>query len=254
MGWRLFFLLLFSLCLPAHAEEAEFAYDAGTADQGCFVSPTAGFNARPFEEFLQLLDTCLLPNPYFPPDFRKIPQGPKRKAAFLNYWGPHAVNIQRASGIPASILLAQWAEETFWGASNLYANANNMSGHFCPERKRGQDSRWMITLGSIARDVSAHCAGATSQRKSLALVFDNPVDSAWAHAYNLVLSPSREETYSGIRAAVKLAKPGESADWKKLIPELDRHYAPRQGYGRKITNHINSSDLSAWDRKRICHD
>lgn len=187
-----------------------------------------------------------------PPDFRNFAQGPTRKKAFINFWGPHAVMIQEKTGLPASVLIAQWAEESFWGASNLYVNSHNMSGHFCPARKEGQIYQYEITVGDYKRTMVARCEGNTSQRGSRALVFTSPVDSAWAHAYNLIQSPSRVSNYRKIREEAAKGLAGQGADWKKIIPELNRHYAPNQGYGRKLTNHVTSNGLTAWEKKPPC--
>jgi uncharacterized FlgJ-related protein len=201
---------------------------------------------------MEKVSGCVEPAQTPPPDFRRYPQGNSRKKAFLHYWGPHAVMIQEKSGLPASVLLAQWAEESFWGSSNLYVKANNLSGHFCPARKAGETYEYEIKFADYSRVMVAQCGGDTAQKGSRALIFASPVDSAWAHAYNLTQAPSREASYRQLRAEAANAKPGQPADWRKILPELDRHYAPGQSYGKKIANHITSKGLDSWEKVRLC--
>jgi uncharacterized FlgJ-related protein len=256
MRLGIFLLLLLGGAASARAQGAEPSAEPTPAEIFCTqMAQSSDANLAQINTLVEVLEKvngCVVPAESPPPDFRRFAQGNARKKAFLHYWGPHAVMIQEKSGFPASVLLAQWAEESFWGSSNLYVNAHNLSGHFCPARKAGEIYEYEVKFGDYSRVMVAQCGGDTAQKGSRALVFSNPVDSAWAHAYNLTQAPSRAATYKQIRAEVAKASPGQPADWRKIIPELNRHYAPGQSYGRKIADHITSKSLDAWEKAKLC--
>lgn len=53
---------------------------------------------------------------------------PERQRLFAAWAGPLAVGLERATGVAALVIVAQWAHETGYGTSPLYLEHRNLAG------------------------------------------------------------------------------------------------------------------------------
>lgn len=144
----------------------------------------------------------------------------KKTQEFIKAYGPMAVAEMKASGVPASIKMAQAIVESRSGTSRLAVQSNNFFGMKCKSK----------CLGCTCRNYG------DDTKFDMFRVFDTPVESWKAHTE--LMSISR---YS------KLKKHGK--DYKKWAEGLKRAgYATDKKYDKKLINIIETYKLYKLDK------
>lgn len=190
---------------------------------------------------------CVQPPKLPAPDFKSISLAKDRKQAFIDYFGPQAVSLQKATGYPASLMLSQWAEESGWGSSSNFRALNNIAGHRC--WKSGARNQSKIEIPGFEREIQTQCVPGTGG-KILYLKFESPLDATLSYMQNLLYNEGTARAYRSIRAEVTKQKE-QGVDWKKLMPGL-KSYCPHAHYQRNIPNLLRRNNLELWEKRDLC--
>jgi flagellum-specific peptidoglycan hydrolase FlgJ len=115
---------------------------------------------------------------------------------FIRDLAPIATYLERETGLPASVIIAQIITESGWGASNVTILKNNVLGiGNCRERGEFQVQ---VELGHVSRDVRVRCMLDTSAFK-----FDSVGDSIYYYVYLLLQNESNVRQYGPLRNFVR---------------------------------------------------
>ena len=151
--------------------------------------------------------------------------GQKYNAAFFDSM------LKRVDIVPASMALAQSAEESGWGTSRFAHEGNALFGQRV----------WRSATGMIPR---LRPRG----EKFLVRSFNNLLESVWAYAFNLNTHPA----YIDFRAARrKLRLAGEDVVGLKLIGKLGNYSEKGEEYVSKIKKIIKLNQLEQFDGARL---
>lgn len=183
------------------------------------------------------------------PDFRAIRDVRARKKAFVDYMAPFALEVQEATGLPASVIISQAAIETGWGTSSLFRRSNSLFGHSC--WRQGSEQKYRIQIRGEWKEIKASCNEARpANERGFYLKFDSAQDSVYAYAANLLHTPSTQRFYPELRAAVAKARPGV-ASWREVADGLKR-YAADQSYAHTVAAIINQERMFEIEGKQVC--
>lgn len=151
--------------------------------------------------------------------------GQKYNAAFFDSM------LKRVDIVPASLALAQSAEESGWGTSRFAHEGNALFGQRVWRSATGMKPRLR-----------------PKGEKFLVRSFNNLLESVWAYAFNLNTHPA----YIDFRAARRnLRLAGEDVVGLKLISKLGNYSEKGQEYVRKIENIIKLNQLEQFDGARL---
>ncbi len=204
------------------------------------------------------------------PDFRAIDKkyGTKaKKQAFIEHMTPFALEIQATTGFPASVVIAQAALETGWGAdpNSAHFKTDGMYGHSC--FKKGKVKEFEVKIAGVQRKIRAVCEIPRPENEGgYYYKFDSREDSMYAYMSNLLFDPDTESYYRGVRKTVQRYYPAV-APWVEVVgygavskngkPEPGAivglfHYASDENYRSKLRNIVEKNNLGALETQKLC--
>lgn len=164
---------------------------------------------------------------------------------FIAWLGPSASSMQRRSGLPASVVVAQGGLESGWGRSELAQRAGNLFGVKAGRSWMGpvisattreyRNGEW-VTVPGVWREFpsSAAAVAAGLPADSLFRVYRSPAAALEDHARVL---------YNGLYEAA-MAYRTQPFEFARLIAPV---YATDPAYAEKITATMRARDLTRWD-------
>ncbi len=163
---------------------------------------------------------------------------------FIEDFSPLALYLEKETGLPASVMLAQIIVESGWGASNITILKNNILGiGNCDEPGEFIAD---VALSHVERDVRVQCmAGTTAYR------FDSVGESILYYTYLLLENEKNEKHYGALRQYIRdhgdvwQSDPGT---YRNQVIELiaeGYHSDPDwyEGYLRKIVRLVDETDI-----------
>lgn len=183
------------------------------------------------------------------PNFRNFRSLSALRRAFIDYMTPYALEVQEATGLPASVIIAQAALESGWGKSGLFNSTDNVFGHSC--WRRGSTNTLRLNVLGRTKSVTGSCeTPRPAGTGGYFLTFRNPQDSVYAYAANLL---SRDHNYyPQVRRAVADARP-DPADWREVVTGLANYDRPNPNYRNLIRGIILDNGLGRLENKKLCH-
>ena len=150
------------------------------------------------------------------------------QAGFILAAAPAARESQRATGVPASVTIAQAILESAWGASRLSSESNNFFGIKAQERPGSGGVVWFDTWEVVN--------GANVIQREPFRAYTTMVDSFVDHGRFFIQNP---------RYAAALAASG---DPKQFAREINRAgYATDPNYAPKLIGLMDRFNLYAYD-------
>lgn len=152
-------------------------------------------------------------------------------ANYLNAMAPYARRASQETGIPASVILAQWSIETAWGTSKGARARNNHGG---------------ISWGSAAVpswSKAVKLDKRPANEGGYYMVYNNVND--YVDDYIHVMSNSK---YAAVRAAGKTEGLQDDAYALGNSPYAGGHYAVNGVKGQSIVNTIRANRLWVYDQ------
>jgi uncharacterized FlgJ-related protein len=182
------------------------------------------------------------------PNFRAYRSVAELKKAFIDYMTPYALEVQEATGLPASVVIGQAALESGWGRSSLFSSTKNIFGHSC--WRQGSSSSLSVNIFGKEKSIVGSCdtprpAGAGGYY----LTFQSSQESVYAYASNLL--SARHNFYPQVRSAVNGAKP-KVANWRDVLAGLKNYDSPNPAYRDQVRTLILSNDLYKLEAKKLC--
>lgn len=186
-----------------------------------------------------------------------------KKEAFFKQMAPLAIRIQTKTGMPASLLLAQWAQETGWGVgssngssprNDILEDHNIIAGHSCWTRSETpEDMAISEDLDLGVTTINTRCnVERPANEGGFYLSFDTFEEGAYAHVQNLLKNPGTADAYEQIRQIHSRAvENGQVADSLAMADGLS-DYAADPNYVTSIKRLINDNDLQKFDAFSIC--
>ena len=168
-------------------------------------------------------------------------------AQFIEYVAPMAIEVQRETGLPASLLIAQaWQESG--GVSKGYRERNNPFGTMCHQSSTEDRSFHLDSERRIS--YRERCVG----RMPSFFSFDNMMDAFWSQAYFYLHRPDIADALSSVRQVV-FTRPdrNQPVSSRELIPRIRgyaQHGATNAQYHRELRLAIDNGNLEFYDR---CH-
>lgn len=184
------------------------------------------------------------------PDYRGL-NGRARKQAFLDYIGPIAVQVQRYTRIPASVLIAQAAVESGWSTSRLAVSGHNLFGISCfspgqeikyPVQEYGDHGKWDYTVGFCSRAFPR-----PGGEGGYYVVFRHTFESVYAYASTLLASGN----FPGVRAAIARTPAGHLVSWREVLG-ASGGYATKNDYASDVATRIRVERLDWYDHIQLC--
>lgn len=165
--------------------------------------------------------------------------------AFVAWLGPIASSAQERTGIPASVVIAQGALESAWGASQLAQRATNLFGVKAGSSWRGRvissstrevvNGEWITVPGSWRVYPTVEYALADGQvRSSLFRVYDST---------RAALLDQARVFYNGLYEPA-LAYRRDPEMFARLIGPT---YATDPAYSQKVISIMHARRLTSWD-------
>lgn len=182
------------------------------------------------------------------PNFRNYRNIKELKKAFINYLLPYALEVQEATGYPASVIIAQSALETGWGRSNVFQKTGNAFGHSCV--RQGRTYTYKLTVNGEVKKVKGLCnLPNVLEPGRFIMSFDTPQDNIYTYASNIL--EDKNHYYDDIRNLVKSARPGV-AHYSEVVNGLD-NYAPNDSnYQSTLLKMIKYNKLDKLELKTLC--
>lgn len=140
---------------------------------------------------------------------------------FISDFAPLAIYLEKETGLPASVILAQIIVESGWGASNITILKNNVLGI---GNCRGEDEFVAdVEFTHIDRDILVRCNADTRAYR-----FDSVADSVLYYTYLLLENESNERHYGALRRFIRanrsLAGSDPRAYRNRVITLISRSY------------------------------
>ena len=190
-----------------------------------------------------------------------------KKQKFFELFVPIALKIQKETGWPASVTLAQMALETAWGTSGVLRRNNNFGGHSCfsyaantsrPLRNSGLAAAASRNENLLAGDyksnsgnsrISVNCTYRRPAREGgYYLTFPSVMDAAFLYADNVLENDAYSESQDHVKAA---QAQGRQADPNVVINGL-RRYAADSDYRDNLKITMRANNLRKYDSMVSC--
>lgn len=169
-----------------------------------------------------------------------------RHERFIAWLKPFALNIQALTGYPASILIAQAAYHSKWGASEAFRDAKNIFDFACAAEKSESEVRF--ETGGRSETVKAVCATVKVEGKpKLLYVFSSYEDSLFSYL-NLLLN-SRLRAYKTLQGQVKRAysKIAPGVAQYRLVLGFISDFGAQEDYRSDIAKLVDDNHLQDLD-------
>lgn len=180
--------------------------------------------------------------------FRSIPQGRERSRAFIQYFAPVAQYIQIETGFPASVMIAQIAQETGWGSSLQFRFYKNLTGKSCFNLNDSIDADFF--MGSTRVSFEATCSNSRPPEEGgFYYRYRTRKESIVAYIHNLLFAEN--EHYPRIRE--EIAHINNTTDSPYLVANRETiingltNYATDPKYKSKLRSIINTNELYKLD-------
>ncbi len=190
-----------------------------------------------------------------------------KKQRFFELFSPIALEIQKHTGWPASVTLAQIAIETAWGTSNVLQRLNNFGGHSCWDyNPNGSRALRNPNLASLATQpgrqlpgyftssggtprIRAACTYPRPRREGhYYRTFNNIIEGALLYADNVLENDAYRSAQNHVKSRFAA---GQKADPGTVVRGL-RAYAADAGYRDSLMSTIRANNLTRFDDMTTC--